>query len=164
MSEVLVLNQNYQAISVCDPRRALVLVMLDKAELVCDNPNRKMHAINATFDYPLIIRLFTYVRLARKKVPLTRYNIFKRDGNKCVYCGSKDRLTVDHVIPKAKGGRTTWKNLVTACKKCNSKKADLSCMEAGLNLQTAPYRPSFILFISRFSGTIHEAWKPYLYF
>lgn len=162
MTQVLVLNQDYQAISLCDPQRAMVLVMMNKAELVSDLAELKMRSVKLEFDYPSIIRLSAYVNLPFKKVSLTRHNVFKRDGNKCVYCGSKDRLTLDHVVPRAQGGRTIWKNLVTACYKCNSKKGDLSLEEAGMTLKTFPYRPSFIMYISQFSGHVNEDWKPYL--
>ncbi|MEM7373947.1 MAG: HNH endonuclease [Bacteroidota bacterium] len=162
MMQVLVLNQDYQAISLCDPQRATVLLMLRKAELVSDVTDKKMRSVKMEFDYPSIIRLSAYVNLPFKKVSLTRQNVFKRDGNKCVYCGSRERLTLDHLIPRAQGGRTIWGNLVTACYKCNSKKGDLSLEESGLTLNTFPYRPSFIMYISQFSGSINEDWKPYL--
>lgn len=162
MMQVLVLNQDYQAISLCDPQRATILLMLRKAELVSDVADRKMRSVKMEFDYPSVIRLSAYVNLPFKKVALTRQNVFKRDGNKCVYCGSRERLTLDHLVPRAQGGRTIWKNLVTACYKCNSKKGDLSLEESGLTLTTFPYRPSFIMYISQFSGRINDDWKPYL--
>lgn len=160
--QVLVLNQDYQAISLCEPERALVLVMLKKAEMVTDVPERRFRSIQSEFRFPSIIRLFTYVQLPFKKVSLSRQNVFKRDGNRCVYCGSRDKLTVDHVVPRAQGGRTVWNNLVTACYKCNSRKGDLTPEEAGMDMPFKPFRPSFIMFLSQFSGSVNEDWKPYL--
>lgn len=160
--QVLVLNQDYQAISLCDPERALVLVMLKKAEMVTDVPQRRFRSVRNEFRFPSIIRLFTYVNLPYKKISLTRQNVFKRDRNRCVYCGSREKLTVDHVIPRAQGGRTVWNNLVTACYKCNSKKGDMRPEEAGMPLGNKPFRPSFIMYLSQFSGKVNEDWKPYL--
>ncbi|MEO0895554.1 MAG: HNH endonuclease [Bacteroidota bacterium] len=162
MNQVLVLNQDYQAISLVDFQRAFILVLLKKADTVETYTDQKIRTVKAEFDFPSVIRLTSYVNLPYKKINLTRHNIFRRDGNRCVYCGSRERLTLDHVIPRAKGGRTTWNNLVTACYKCNSKKGDLDLQDSGLELKTQPYRPSFIMFLSQFSGKIDQSWKPYL--
>ena len=161
--QVLVLNQDYQAISLCDPERALVLVMMQKAELVADVSSRKLRSIRREFAFPSIIRLQAYVKLPFKKISLTRHNVFKRDGHRCAYCGSSERLTLDHLLPRARGGRTTWTNLVTACQKCNAKKGDLLIEETNLHLRQQPFRPSFIMFLSQYSGFIQDPWKPYLF-
>lgn len=160
--QVLVLNQSFQAISLCDPRRALVLVMLEKAELISDVANLRLRSVSQDFSFPSIIRLRRYVHVPYQKVALTRHNVYKRDGNKCVYCNSTQHLTLDHVIPKAKGGKTAWNNLVTACRKCNAQKGDMTPEEAGLELQRDPFRPSFIMFLSHYGGQIQDDWKPYL--
>ncbi len=160
---VLVLNQSYQAISICSVERAFVLVLLKKAEMLTENPNRRLRTIGAEFNYPSIIRIHRYVQIPYKKVNLTRQNIFKRDRNRCAYCGSHDSLTIDHVVPKSMGGRDSWENLVTACQKCNSKKGSLSLEQAGMKMAMEPFRPSFVMFLSNFAGTIREDWKPYLY-
>ena len=162
MQHVLVLNQNYQAISLCSPERAIVLVFLSKAEMVAEVAERKLRSVHAEFSFPAIIRLRTYVHLPYKKVSLTRQNLFKRDGHKCVYCGGHDNLTMDHVVPRADGGKTNWSNLVTACQKCNSTKGNMSLEEIGYELPYKPYRPNFLMFVSRFSGDIHDSWKPFL--
>lgn len=162
MTQVLVLNQDYQAITVCDVERAIVLVLTEKANMVADVADRKLRSVREEFLFPSIIRLNCYVRLPFKKVSLTRENIFRRDGHECVYCGSDQKLTLDHVMPRAQGGRTVWRNLVTACYKCNSEKGDQTPEEAGLVLKVQPFRPSFIMYLSRFSGRINDDWKPYL--
>jgi len=91
-----------------------------------------------------------------------RQNIFKRDANTCQYCGSKDHLTLDHVMPKSRQGRTSWDNLTTACKYCNSKKGDLTPEEAGMHLARHPFKPSFVMFLRNFSGILDQQWIPFV--
>lgn len=160
---VLVLNQDYQAISVCSPERAFVLVFLKKAEMLTYAPHVQLSSVNRSFQYPSIIRLHRFINLPFKKVNLSRQNVFKRDRNRCVYCGTRDTLTIDHVIPKSMGGRDAWDNLVTACQKCNSKKGNMTPEQAGMEMRHQPFRPSFVMFLSNFSGNIRDDWKPYLY-
>lgn len=95
-------------------------------------------------------------------MPLTREHVYRRDGHRCVYCGNTQHLTLDHVIPKAKGGRTHWTNLVTACRACNAKKGDFSLEEAGMALAHPPYRPSFLMLLGHYAGPVQESWLPYL--
>ena len=97
-----------------------------------------------------------------KGVVLSRDNVFKRDGFKCQYCGTEKELTLDHLIPKAKGGKTSWNNLVTACKSCNAKKGNYSLEEAGLELNLRPFRPSYIMYLKDLSGNNYDEWKPFL--
>ena len=161
-SKVLVLNQDYQAISVCSVERAFVLVFMNKAELVCENTLLSMRTVTSNFFRPLVIRLNRYVSIPFKKISLTRQNIFKRDGFRCGYCGTRDDLTLDHILPKSRGGQDTWHNLVTACQKCNTYKGNRTPEEAEMRLLTKPYRPSFIMYLRDFSGKVAEEWKPYL--
>ena len=162
-SNVLVLNQNYQAIGVCSVERAFVLVYLDKAESVFNNPDKALRTVTQAYDYPSIIRLYRYVTIPYKKVSLSRQNIYKRDGSKCVYCDSGDSLTIDHVMPRSKGGRDSWQNLVTACLKCNTLKGDRTPEQAEMPLLRRPYRPSFIMYLRDFSGNMDERWNQFLY-
>lgn len=161
-SKVLVLNQDYQAISICSPERAFILVFLKKAEMVSNVKARVLRTVGDAYDFPSIIRLHRYVNLPYKKVALSRHNIFKRDGYKCVYCGSRENLTLDHVVPRSRGGRDSWHNLVTACQKCNTYKGDRTPEEADMELANPPYRPSFIMYLRDFAGKVQEEWKPYL--
>lgn len=160
---VLVLNSDYQALGVCSVERAFILVLLSKAEMLSENPIRKLKSVTGDFQFPSIIRLFRYIKLPYKRVNLSRHNIFKRDGNRCVYCNSKENLTIDHVIPRSQGGRDSWDNLVTACQKCNSKKGSMTPEQAGMKMRHEPFRPSFVMYLSSFSGSVREDWKPYLY-
>lgn len=160
--KALVLNLDYSPMAVCTVERAFLLVFLHKAELIRANQTFELHTIDHTYAMPSVIKLTRYVHIPYKGVVLTRENVFKRDGFKCQYCGTSKELTLDHLIPKAKGGKTTWNNLVTACKRCNSKKGNYSLEQAGLSLNFKPYRPSYIMYLKDMSGDNYEEWKPYL--
>lgn len=160
--KALVLNVDYTPISVCSVHRAFLLIYLQKAELVKANSTYAFHTVNNTFSMPAVVKLNRYVNVPYRGVVLSRENVFKRDGFKCQYCGNEKELTLDHLIPKAKGGKTSWNNLVTACKSCNSKKGNYSLEEAGLQLSLIPFRPSFIMHLKDLSGSNFEEWKPFL--
>ncbi len=160
---VLVLNQNYQAISICTVERAFVLVLMQKAEMLAEEPSLRLTSIHKEFSFPSIIRLYRYISIPYKRVNLSRQNIFKRDRFQCVYCQKKENLTIDHVVPRSIGGKDSWNNLVTACQKCNAQKGSMTPEEAGMKLHYQPFRPSFVMFLGHFSGRIRDDWKPYLY-
>ncbi len=160
--KVLVLNQDYSAFTLCSVPKAFLLVYLKKADLVCESANEKLHSVYQTFPLPSVIRLHRYVYLPYKGMMLSRQNIFKRDGFHCQYCGSGNQLTLDHVYPRSKGGKTTWDNLVTACKSCNAKKGDSTPEDAKMPLKLKPYKPSFIMFLRDFSGNVEDSWLPFL--
>jgi 5-methylcytosine-specific restriction endonuclease McrA len=105
-----------------------------------------------------------YIKVPYKKIILTRRNILKRDGHKCAYCGRADLpLTIDHIIPRSRGGDETWENLVAACLPCNNRKGDRNPEEAGIRLKIKPYTPSHIMFIRNNAGRLDETWKQYLF-
>ncbi len=160
--KVLILNADYRAFSVCSVYKAFLLVYLEKAEVVKKAENGVLRTVNRVYDMPSIIKLNQYVNIPYKGVIMTRQNIFKRDGNQCVYCSSKDSLTLDHVLPRSRGGGSNWTNLVTACKTCNSKKGDFLPEEIGMILPYKPFKPSFIMFLRDFSGLGDDSWMPYL--
>ena len=160
---VLVLNQDYRALSVCSVERALVMVFLHKAELVESYNGRAVRSAHASFPWPSIVRLKGYVRVPYRRIMLTRRNILRRDGNRCQYCDSTDRLTLDHVMPKSRGGADSWENLVAACVPCNNKKGNHTPEEADLVLRRRPFRPSHVMYLRDFLGALEEGWKPYLY-
>ncbi len=161
-SKVLVLNQDFRALTICSMERAFILVFMRKAELVRDVEGEELRTVTEIYPKPSIIRLSKYIHVPYRNVELTRYNVFKRDGNACAYCGSKLNLTLDHVIPKSKGGKTTWNNLVAACRKCNSKKGHLTPEEAGLVLTVKPHKPTFINFIKKSFRSSKQDWMEYL--
>jgi hypothetical protein len=160
--KVLILNQDYSALTVCSVAKAFLLVYLKKADLIAESPTQKLRTITESFPMPSVIRLHKYVYLPYKGVMLTRQNIFKRDGNHCQYCGSTEDLTLDHVMPKSRAGKTTWDNLTTACRRCNSRKGDYTPEEARMPLRVKPYKPSFIMFLRDCSGPIEDAWLPFI--
>lgn len=162
MRRVLVLNQDFSPLSVCSAERAFLLLYLQKAELVHDDPENKMRSIDSDYPMPSVIRLQKYIFIPFKSVILTRQNIFKRDRQKCQYCGKTKELTIDHVLPKSRGGKSTWTNLVAACKKCNSLKGDKTPEEAEMPLAAKPFKPSYIMFVRNFSGFTSEEWLKYL--
>ena len=143
----LVLNFDYSPISVCTVEKAFLLIYLEKAEQIQDFEGAFLHTVSRSFQIPAVVRLMRYVKLPFKSVELTRNNVFKRDGFECQYCGSERDLTLDHVMPRSRGGTSNWRNLVTACKPCNARKGDFTPNEAGLDLRKKPFRPSYIMFL-----------------
>ena len=162
-ANVLVLNQDYQPLSVCSLQRSMKLIFLEKAELLHDDPEKKLITPSDQFDFPSVIRLRRYIRLPYTKVVLTRRNVMRRDSFRCQYCGQKSKLTIDHIHPKSRGGKDTWENLTTACDKCNVKKGNRTPKEANMELRSKPYRPIPITFFRDINGGVQEPWKPYLY-
>lgn len=160
--KALVLNLDYTPISVCTVQRAFLLVFLNKAEIIASNSNFSLHTIDSEYPMPSVIKLGRYVNVPYKGVVLSKENVFKRDGFQCQYCGNQKDLTLDHLVPKAKGGKTSWNNLVTACKKCNSLKGDYTPEEAGLELTFKPFKPSYIMYLKDMSARAYEDWKPFL--
>ncbi len=135
---VLVLNATYEPLNVCSVRRACVLLLKDKAEIV-EILDRPMRSSTRSYPRPTVIRLVSYVRVPRYHArKITRRAVFARDGFRCQYCGTSGRLTVDHVVPRSKGGGSSWDNIVTSCAPCNLRKADRLPHEAGMVPEDAP--------------------------
>ncbi len=163
-AKVLILNQNYEPMSVVNVKKAIVLLYLGKAELIEAKDGQQVRSVSMRMPFPSIVRLSVFVRVPFKKIILSRKNILRRDGHRCQYCGRSDiPLTVDHVIPLSRGGEETWENLVCACVKCNNRKGDSTPDEAGMPLRRRPIRPNHVTFIRHFVGTLDERWKPYLF-
>jgi 5-methylcytosine-specific restriction endonuclease McrA len=164
MRKVLVLNTTYEPLNVCSARRAVVLVLKEKAEIV-EQSGAAFRSEHTAYPVPLVIRLTSYVRVPRRTtMRITRRAVFARDRHRCQYCGSARHLTVDHVVPRSKGGRDTWDNVVTSCAPCNRKKADRPPHSAGLRLLATPRAPEPSAFIFLHVEHIHDAWRPYLSF
>jgi len=162
-SRVLVLNQNYEPMSVCSARKAIILLYLEKAEMVAHNHD-VVRSINTSLPLPSIVRLICLIKRPRHRLQLTRKNVIKRDRHICQYCGRTDKaMTVDHVIPKDRGGKDTWENLVCACIVCNGKKGNRSPKEANMSLKGKPRKPGYLFFIQHLVGIPDVRWKPYLF-
>jgi 5-methylcytosine-specific restriction endonuclease McrA len=158
------LNQSYEPLTVCNIKKAFLLVYLGKAELIVKDKKKHLRSVSEEYPWPSVIRLSQFVQLPYKKVILSRKNILRRDGYKCGYCGRGDLpLTIDHVVPKAKGGIDAWENLLTACISCNNKKGNKTPAEAEMLMKLKPFKPSHIMFIKSVVGKIDENWKPYLF-
>jgi len=160
---VLVLNATYEPINVCTVRRAVVLLLKDKAEVI-ERAGWELHSERASISRPMVIRLVAYVRIPhdthRRKI--TRRAVFARDGWACQYCGCRTNLTVDHVLPRSKGGDSTWENMVAACAPCNRRKGDLTPSQAGMHPVQEPRAPHPQVFIRVASPTIPATWRQWL--
>jgi len=160
---VLVLNATYEPINVCTVRRAVVLLLKEKAE-VLEHADWELHSATRSMSRPMVIRLVSYVRIPRdtQRRKITRRAVFARDNWTCQYCGAHSNLTVDHVIPRSKGGGSSWDNIVASCAPCNRRKGNALPRQAGMQLQTQPRTPSQHVFIQVTSPTIPAAWRQYL--
>lgn len=161
---VLVLNQSYQPISICNVKKAVILLLLSKAELIAEHEHRVIRSMTQDFAFPSVIRLFQYVRAPFRTVEPTRKNIHRRDEHKCQYCGTgKPPLTIDHVFPKSRGGEDTWENMVCACIRCNNRKGNRTPTEAHMPLQRTPRRPTLVMLLRLHQRKLDERWKPFLF-
>lgn len=163
--KTLVLDSSYMARSIINTDRAFVITYKGNADIVAEHPE-SFKLVNPELDIkkPSIIRVYKYVNQVIQKVPLSRENIYRRDNYECVYCGdnNKKTLTLDHVIPQSKGGKDTWDNLVTACRKCNSEKSNLTLEEYGKEIPQ-PRRPHYLMLMKQVHH-IPKEWEPYLFF
>ncbi len=160
---VLVLNNNYTPLSICSVRRAICLMVTNKVEVLI-NYQKRIHSPSISFPIPSVIKLKSYVHYTRMSVALTRKNILTRDHYACQYCGrTQPPLTVDHILPRERGGGDNWENLVTACGPCNSRKGNRTPEEAGMRLLKPPIRPTRIHFFQQFIHDEQQEWKPFLF-
>jgi 5-methylcytosine-specific restriction endonuclease McrA len=159
---VLVLNLDHSPVAVVSPQKAIVLLLLEKANCLSTYGLLEIRTVSRSFEYPAVIRLNDYKNIPYRGVLLNRLNLFRRDGGECQYCGSRRHLTVDHVIPRSKGGKTSWTNLVTACNRCNVNKGDKTPEQAGLILKKEPFKPSLSYFLSEYAERQAEQWLPFL--
>ena len=163
MGHVLVLNASYEPLNITTWRRAVVMVLKGKAEGLEHDPDRRIREDTLL---PTVIRLRHFVRVPYKQLPLTRRNLFHRDGHRCQYCGaSAEQLSVDHVVPRSRGGLDTWENVTTACLPCNVRKGNRTPREAAMPLLRPPHRPlgSFSFEASRqISAGQHGEWAKYV--
>jgi 5-methylcytosine-specific restriction endonuclease McrA len=160
---VLVLNATYEPINVCTVRRAVVLLLKDKAEVI-EHADWQLHSETQSLSRPVVIRLVSYVKIPRDahRRKITRRAVFARDDWTCQYCGARSNLTVDHVVPRSKGGESSWENIVASCAPCNRRKGNALLRQAGMNLMRQPKTPNPNVFIHVASPTIPAAWRAYL--
>lgn len=138
---VLVLNANFEPVNVCDTRRAIGLLMTEKADLVV-NGRGEVTTVSSTFPRPSVIRLQKMISRPRPRPKLTRREVFRRDNFTCQYCGKKtSELTIDHVLPRHLGGKHIWANVVAACPLCNHRKGGRKLEESSLRLLRPPAEP-----------------------
>ena len=162
MQPALVLNASYEPLSVVSARRAVVLLVRDKAELV-ESQEGHWRSERLRVPIPAVIRLVRYVRVPyRRRVPLTRRAVFARDEGTCQYC--KDRAeNLDHVVPRSRGGTHTWENVVAACRACNTRKGSKTPREAGMRLARVPAAPrEHGWLLVGLGAPPHPSWQPYL--
>jgi len=150
MDRVLVLNADYSPLNVTSLMKGFNLVNKGRAEILKESEN-PIVAGEHTYPRPLIIRLLKYVKYRVRNLRINRQRLYKRDNFECTYCGAKKNLTIDHVIPKSRGGKNTWSNLVTCCSSCNRYKDNRTPEEAKMTLRHKPYEPSI------FSDVIHAS-------
>lgn len=163
---VLVLNQNYEPLNVCDIRRAFRLLGAEKAELVARN-HQVIHTPTLAIDAPSVIRLVYLIRRPQPRVKLSRREVFARDRHTCQYCGTTSHdLTIDHVVPRHRGGRHEWENLVAACRACNHRKGAKTLTEARMRLLRDPRAPRAdvrYLFGSYLADERNGSWRDFLF-
>jgi len=159
--QVLVLNAGYEPLSLVSVRRAVVLLLREKAELI-EATQQMLSSSTYSMPVPLVIRLVQYVRLPHRRVPPTRAAIMLRDAFTCQYCGDapgRHELTVDHVVPRSRGGRHDWNNLTTACKRCNQIKGNYLPEEVQMRLIRRPFEPSYVALVLLSNPTAAERWE-----
>ncbi|MGE0796483.1 MAG: HNH endonuclease [Acidimicrobiia bacterium] len=157
----MVLNATYEPLCVVPARRAVVLVLSDKAEVVHPT-DQVMHSARLQVNVPSVVRLVSYVRVpVRRRAPLNRRAVFARDGHRCQYCGG-DAESIDHVVPRSRGGEHAWDNVVAACRPCNSRKRDRLLAETTMALRRHPRVPRELTWVTVAVGSVPSAWEPYL--
>ena len=164
---VLVLNASYEAINVCNLRRAMKMVFKGTAQTE-EVSDIQIRSPSAAMKVPHVIRLVNYVHVPRSVVKFSRRNVLVRDQYTCQYCRREfptAQLTLDHVVPISRGGQTHWENVVTACKKCNNKKGNKMLYEASLKLARQPKTPTILTYLqlNRHFRGCHPSWRKYLY-
>ena len=163
MSQVLVLNASYEPLNITTWRRATVLMLKGKAESLEENPN---HQIRNNLKLPTVIRLRYFIKVPYRELALNRKNILQRDNFSCQYClYSGEKLSIDHVIPRSRGGQDSWENVATACISCNIKKGNRTPKEANMPLKNKPHKPFNTLSFEatkQIDSGHHKEWRKYV--
>lgn len=167
-SRVLVLNASYEPVHICNVRRAVIMIF--KGLAVMEEPALfVLRSVRSTFPAPSVIRLVHFVHIPFRKKLASKNNILIRDRYVCQYCGKplkSHEITLDHIVPKSRGGESNWENLATCCPRCNVKKGSKLPEEAGLKLIKDPRNGSSYHFIHllRHYGSVDEKWRKYLFY
>ncbi|HEV2768284.1 MAG TPA: HNH endonuclease [Acidimicrobiales bacterium] len=161
MSRALVLNATYEPLCVIPVRRAVILVLAEKADVLHDT-GAVMRSERLRVPIPSVIRLRYFVRVPyRRRASLNRRAVFARDGSRCQYC-SAPADSIDHVVPRSRGGQHVWENVVAACRPCNAQKRDRLLSETSMVLRRRPTAPKELTWITVAVGTVPSHWEPYL--
>lgn len=167
MERVLLLNATFEPLRIISWKKAITLLFLGKVEVI-EEYDREIRSVSFTIKLPSVVKLIKYIKYRKKGVKFSRQNIYARDNYTCQYCGRRfdsHELTLDHVVPKWKGGQTRWENIVTCCIECNRKKGGRLPKEAGLKLIRKPHKPDHVyaLKITFRLNSAPESWRDYLY-
>lgn len=161
MRSALVLNATFEPLSIVCARRAVCLVLSDKADIIEDD-GTEVHSVSVTIPGPLVIRLRYMVKVPyHRRTALSRRAVFARDDHRCQYCGGTAD-SIDHIMPRSRGGMHIWENVTAACRSCNLRKRDRTPEEAGMPLASAPRAPRALAWIAVSVGRVPDAWKQYL--
>jgi 5-methylcytosine-specific restriction endonuclease McrA len=161
LSRTLVLNATYEPIGIVSGRRAVILALADKVDVLAESEARLASA-RLEVVVPSVVRLRYYVKVPYKRTaPLSRRAVFARDSGQCQYCG-KQAESIDHVIPRSRGGEHTWENVVACCRRCNTYKSDRLLTDCSLRLRSTPATPTQFVWLNVAAGTVPAAWTPYL--
>jgi 5-methylcytosine-specific restriction endonuclease McrA len=161
MSRSLVLNATYEPLSVVSERRAVVLVLSAKADVLHDT-GATLHSERLTVPVPSVVRLRSFVHVPyQRRAAISRRGVFLRDGGKCQYCGNRAE-SIDHVVPRSRGGQHIWENVVAACRRCNTSKRDRYLHETSLELRRSPEAPCHLSWVKVAVGHVPELWEQYL--
>lgn len=162
MRRALVLNASYEPLSIVPSRRAVCLVLDDKAELVAADDGLVLHSATLAVPVPAVVRLRYMVKTPRRTMAtVSRRAVFARDEYRCQYCGARAD-SIDHVVPRSRGGEHAWENLAAACRPCNSRKRDRTPDEAGMRLLRPCRMPRASAWVVLGAPLVPEAWKPFL--
>jgi 5-methylcytosine-specific restriction endonuclease McrA len=161
MTRALVLNATYEPIGVVSARRAVVLVLNEKVDVLADT-GELIASATLSLLIPSVVRLRYYVKVPYKRTaPLSRRAVFARDQGRCQYCG-RPAESIDHVVPRSKGGAHAWDNVVACCRQCNTYKGDRLLVQCSLRLRSEPTAPKEYVWVKVAAGSVPSAWTPYL--
>lgn len=161
IEKVLLLNSDMSPLSITSIFRGFNLVFKGRAEIIEHDLNKPIYTSIGEFKRPKVIKMMEYVSVPYRSIRLSRNNIFKRDNFMCVYCGMKKDLTIDHIIPKSRGGENNWENLVTCCSKCNKKKGQKTLEEINFTMLKKPFKPSQTYYMVKMVSDFTKEWEKY---